>query len=69
MSNMDFNTSILHIKTFNDGTKFIVDTWGKNSWGTTAKESCDGAIADFVAEGGNAQDIVSIETVDFREVV
>ena len=68
MSNMDFNTSILHIKTFNDGTKFIVDSCGKNSWGSTAKESCDGAIADFVAEGGNAQDIVSIETVDFREV-
>ena len=36
--------------------------------GSTAKESCDGAIADFVAEGGNAQDIISIETVDMREV-
>ena len=62
-----FNTSILHIKTCNDGTKFIVDSCGKNSWGSTAKESCDGAIADFVAEGGNAQDIISIETVDMRD--
>ena len=68
MSNMDFNTSILYVKTFNDGTKFLVDSCGKNSWGSTAKESCDGAIADFVAEGGNAQDIISIETVDMREV-
>ena len=63
MSNMDYNTSILYVKTFKDGTKFIVDSCGQNSWGSTAKESCDGAIADFVAEGGVAQDILSIETV------
>tara|TARA_B100000900_G_scaffold386062_1_gene376211 strand:+ start:1273 stop:1470 length:198 start_codon:yes stop_codon:yes gene_type:complete len=63
MSNMDYNTSILYVKTFEDGTKFIVDSCGQNSWGSTAKESCDGAIADFVAEGGVAQDILSIETV------
>ena len=68
MSNMDFNTSILHVKTLNDGTKLLVDSSGKNAWGSTAQESCDGAIADFVAEGGNAQDIISIETVDMREV-
>ena len=69
MSNMDFNTSITQIKTFNDGTQCIVSSSGGNSWGSTAQESCDGAIADFVAEGGNAQDIVSIETTDFREEV
>ncbi len=69
MSNMDFNTSILYVKTFDDGTKFIVDSCGKNSWGSTAQESCDGAIADFVAEGGVAEDIVEIETVDLREEV
>ena len=68
MSNMDFNTSILHIKTCNDGTKFIVSSMGQNSWGSTAQESCDGAIADFVAEGGVAEDIIEIETVDLREV-
>ena len=27
----------------------------------------DGAIEDFVAEGGEAKDIVSIETVDLRD--
>lgn len=68
-SNMDFNTSINYLKTFNDGTQFMVCSMGQNSWGSTAQESCDGAIADFVAEGGNAQDIVSIETTDFREEV
>ena len=66
---MDFNTSINYLKTFNDGTQFMVCSMGQNSWGATAQESCDGAIADFVAEGGNAQDIVSIETTDFREEV
>lgn len=67
MSNMDFNTSILHVKTLNDGTKLLVDSSGKNAWGSTAQESVDGAIADFVAEGGEAKDIVSIETVDLRD--
>ena len=42
---------------------------GQNSWGSTAQESCDGAIADFVAEGGVAEDIIEIETVDLREEV
>ena len=37
MSNMDFNTSILYVKTFDDGTKFMVDSCGKNSWGSTAQ--------------------------------
>ena len=67
MSNMDFNTSINYLKTFDDGTKFIVSSMGQNSWGSTAQESCDGAIADFVAEGGVAEDILSIETVDMRD--
>ena len=67
MSNMDFNTSILHVKTLNDGTKLLVDSSGKNAWGSTAQESVDGAIADFIAEGGEAKDIVSIETVDLRD--
>ena len=67
MSNMDFNTSILHVKTLTDGTKLLVDSSGKNAWGSTAQESVDGAIADFVAEGGEAKDIVSIETVDLRD--
>lgn len=66
MSNMDFNTSILYVKTLNDGTKVAVDSCGQNSWGSTAQESIDGAIADFVAEGGVAEDILSIETVDMR---
>jgi len=67
MSNMDFNTSINYLKTFNDGTKFLVSSCGQNSWGATAQESCDGAIADFVAEGGVAEDILSIETFDMRD--
>ena len=29
MSNMDFNTSILYVKTFDDGTKFMVDSCGR----------------------------------------
>jgi len=66
-SNMDFNTSITHIKTYNDGTQCIVSSMGQNSWGSTAQESCDGAISDFVAEGGVAEDIIEIETVDLRE--
>ena len=69
MSNMDFNTSILHVKALNDGTKLLVDSSGKNAWGSTAQESVDGAIADFVAEGGVAEDIIEIETVDLREEV
>jgi len=69
MSNMDFNTSILHIKTYNDGTQLMVSSMGQNSWGSTAQESCDGAISDFVAEGGVAEDIIEIETVDLREEV
>ena len=68
-SNMEFSTSITHIKSYNDGTKFIVSSMGQNSWGSTAQESCDGAIADFVAEGGVAEDIIEIETVDLREEV
>ena len=67
MSNMDFSTSIRYVKTFNDGTKVVADSCGQNSWGSTERESYDGAIADFVAEGGNAQDIISIETVDMRD--
>ena len=67
MSNMDFSTSILYVKTLNDGTKIAVDSCGQNSWGATAQESIDGAIADFVAEGGVAEDILSIETVDMRD--
>ena len=67
MSNMDFNTSILHVKTLNDGTKLLVDSSGKNAWGSTAQESYDGAIADFVAEGGVAEDILCIETIDMRD--
>jgi len=66
---MDFSTSITHIKSYNDGTQFIVGSMGQNSWGSTAQESCDGAIADFVAEGGVAEDIIEIETVDLREEV
>ena len=69
MSNMDFNTSILHIKTYNDGTQLMVSSMGQNSWGSTAQESCDGAISDFVAEGGIPQNIISIETIDMREEV
>ena len=69
MSKMDFSTSITHIKSYKDGTKFIVSSMGQNSWGSTAQESCDGAIADFVAEGGVAEDIIEIETVDLREEV
>lgn len=67
MSNMDFSTSIRYVKTFNDGTKVVADSCGQNSWGSTERESYDGAIADFVAEGGEAKDIVSIETVDLRD--
>ena len=63
-SNMDFSTSITHIR-----NGFIVSSMGENSWGSTAKESCDGAIADFVADGGVAEDIIEIETVDLREEV
>ena len=69
MSNMDFNTSINYVKTFNDGTKFLVSSSGQNAWGSTAQESVDGAISDFVAEGGVAEDIIEIETVDLREEV
>tara|TARA_Y100000114_G_C11755546_1_gene326666 strand:- start:2047 stop:2250 length:204 start_codon:yes stop_codon:yes gene_type:complete len=67
MSNMDFSTSIRYVKTFNDGTKVVADSCGQNSWGSTERESYDGAIADFVAEGGVAEDILCIETIDMRD--
>ena len=55
MSNMDFNISYFTLRHSNDGTKLLVDSSGKNAWGSTAQESVDGAIADFVAEGGEAK--------------
>jgi len=69
MSNMDFNTSITYTYPMEDGTNFFISSMGKNSWGSTAQESCDGAISDFVAEGGIPENIISIETIDMREKV